>query len=125
VAAAVEGAPREEGRSQRVIGVALVSVGAAALAAGAGCMLIASKKVDAFDSDAENRPFDPSNDGYQTFNVLSRILFVAAGAALLGGGIVYWTGLSPDSAHAAPLARTAVAPFLLPGGAGLSAAHRF
>ena len=87
-------ARHDAGSGRRTGGLVLLSSGALALAGGAACMMIAGGKIDAIERDAAaNEPYDEANGNFRTFNLLSRTLFVAGTAAMVGGGWLYWSGL--------------------------------
>lgn len=112
--AAAEGplGPRADparGRTQRVLGIALVGLGVAGAAVGSYFGLQVSSKKDESDRHCSGNDCDPT--GYElrkdalTAATVSDVSFIAAGAALVGGAVLYLTAPKPVKASvgAAPL----------------------
>jgi len=106
-----EGAPPDptRGRTQRVIGLALVGVGIAGAAVGSYFGLQVSSKKEESDphcsgNACDPRGFDLRKDALSAATI-SDVAFIAAGAALVGGVVLYLTAPKPVKASvgAAPL----------------------
>ncbi len=90
------------GRTQRVIGIALVGVGIAGAAAGSYFGLQVGSKKDESDrhcsgNDCDRTGFDLRKDAL-TAATISDVAFIAAGAALVGGVVLYLTAPKPVKA---------------------------
>ena len=97
------------GRTQRVLGIALVGLGVAGAAVGSYFGLQVGSKKD--ESDPHCSGNDCNATGYElrkdalTAATISDVAFIAAGAALVGGAVLYFTAPKPLKATvgAAPL----------------------
>lgn len=97
------------GRTQRVIGIALVGLGVAGAAVGSYFGLQVSSKKDESDRHCSGNDCNPT--GYElrkdalTAATISDVSFIAAGAALVGGAVLYLTAPKAVKASvgAAPL----------------------
>ncbi|HVJ92299.1 MAG TPA: hypothetical protein VM580_21010 [Labilithrix sp.] len=103
-----DAAPRAEWSSQRVLGIVLASAGAAGLAAGGVLGLVARANHDAAlgycnaARQCERRGLELDETASAQADA-STIAFVAGGALVLGGAVVYLTGPRSKRSAARPL----------------------
>jgi len=84
----------------RLTGLALGGAGAAMVAGGLALELIAAHKYNAINDDAHaERPYDPANGNWKTFEGGAIALFVTGGAALVTGTSLYLLNRAPDEAN--------------------------
>ena len=121
-APAPEPAGDDRGSTLRMTGLITAGFGAALMAGG---IVFRSKAISArneLDQLAMGTPTAPMiwnqdrYDSFQTDKTLTYVLTSLGGAALVGGGVMYFLGRSAEAGRTA----VAVAPARLPGGAGLT-----
>jgi tetratricopeptide (TPR) repeat protein len=110
--------PPSPGRGMRVAGIVLGAVGVAAI--GAGVFL--SLETDDYNSTVQNAPiYNPNfDDRGKLYNTLQWVGYGLGAGLLATGAVLYGMGVSAAKAGA-----VAVAPAVLPGGAGLCARGAF
>jgi hypothetical protein len=110
------------GTGRRVGAFALLSAGVVAVVGGASCAWIAGGKIDAIEKDARaGNPYQISNGNFTTYNTLARVLFVAGGASLAGGGWLLWSARQQPG----PPRTVGLTPTLLGGAPGALVAGSF
>jgi hypothetical protein len=107
----------------RLGGIAVLSVGIAALAGGAACTMIANGKIDNIEKDARAEArYNEANGNFGTFRLLSGVLYATGAAALVAGGWLLWFG--GERGH--PIDRASLVPTLTADGTpGLGLAATF
>jgi hypothetical protein len=81
-----------------VAGVSAGALGLATLTAGVVCTVIAERKLAGLESDAANdRPYDEDNGNWRAYRSASVVLYVAGGAAIVGGATAYLLGRQPET----------------------------
>jgi len=95
----------DSGRVWRITGLAVGGAGAAMIVGGVVLRQMASKKFDAIQSDAHaDRPYDTGNGNFATLDGAAIALWVAGGAALVGGATLYFINRdsSDENDHGSP-----------------------
>jgi hypothetical protein len=111
------------GHGRTVAGIALLSLGAVAAVGATTSLLIANDKLDSLEKDAHAEAhYNESNGSFTTFQRLSQVLYVTAGASAIAGGLLFWSGASSDSSHTSASLRPTLVGLATPG---LSLAGRF
>lgn len=125
--------PRDDGSGQRTVGLIVGGVGAAGLAAGAitGFMAIGksndAKAICATDGPCASREAVDAADNAKTMGLISTVGFIAGGALLATGAVLYVTAPSAEPLRGSAGSRTAlrVAPSVGPTGGGVILGGRF
>lgn len=108
---AAPGAGADAGRGRRAAALGIGAAGVAALGAGIACTLVGRNKFDAINDDAAaDRPYDESNGNWKTYEAAAVALYVAGGAALVTGSVLYLTGRRSETNGAAMSLRPMIAP---------------
>jgi hypothetical protein len=90
VPAPAETGQSSTGRTLRITGIGVAAAGVALAVTGFVLRGIASSKLDAIQSDAAAlRPYNESNDNWQTFEHAGVALLVTGGAAAVAGALLY------------------------------------
>ena len=81
-------------------------------------MLVSNRKLDHMEADAAaGRPYDESNGNWKTFQSASIGLYVAGGAAVVGGAVAFLLGRSNGSGETTVASSLVISP--VPQGAVL------
>jgi hypothetical protein len=122
VAATDAGAGADAGRGRRVAALGIGAAGVVAIGAGIVCTLVGRNKFDAINDDAAaDRPYDESNGNWKTYETAAVALYVAGGAALATGSVLYLNGRRRDTNGSAMSLR----PIIAPARAGATLSVRF
>ena len=91
----------------RITGLVAGAAGVVMVVGGVVMRGIASDKLEALDRDAKNgRPYNPANDNWKTFDNAALTLFVAGGAAVVGGAALYLLNRNTESTGPTTAARS-------------------
>jgi hypothetical protein len=117
----------DSGRGRRIGGIALIAGGVAAIGGGVAASVIAKNKFDAIGADAAaDRPYDPSNGNWRSYETGAIVMYAIGGAAAIGGVVLYLAG-RPDSeaGRRATVNAVSLRPVLAPSRAGATLSVRF
>jgi hypothetical protein len=100
----------ERARRLRRWGGGLAATGAALALAGGIALVVAKQKVDAInDAAGHDRPYDPANSNYPTYEATGYALLGTGGAAVIGGLALYLAGRpQPAKSSSAALIMTPI-----------------
>jgi hypothetical protein len=119
---AAAGAGAEAGRGRRAAAIGIGAAGVAAIGAGIACTLVGRNKFDAINDDAAaDRPYDESNGNWKTYETAAVALYVAGGAALVTGSVLYLTSRRGDTNGTT----MSLLPVIAPSRAGATLSVRF
>ena len=105
------GAHVDAGRSRRAAAIGIGAAGVVAIGAGIACTLVGRNKFDAINDDAAaDRPYDESNGNWKTYETSAVALYVAGGAALVTGSVLYLNSRRGETNGTAMSLRPVIAP---------------
>jgi hypothetical protein len=104
-------AETDAGRGRRVAAIGIGAAGVVAIGAGIACSVVGRNKFNAINDDAAaDRPYNESNGNWKTYETSAVALYVAGGAALVTGSVLYLTSRRGEARGGAISLRPVVAP---------------
>ena len=120
------GANVDAGRGRRVAALGIGAAGVVAIGAGIACTLVGRNKFDAINDDAAaDRPYDESNGNWKTYETAAVALYVAGGAALVTGSVLYLNSRRAETNGTANGTSMSLRPVITPSRAGATLSVRF
>jgi len=104
-------AAADAARGRRVAAIGIGAAGVVAIGAGIACSVVGRNKFNAINDDAAaDRPYNESNGNWKTYETSAVALYVAGGAALVTGSVLYLTSRRGEARGGAISLRPVVAP---------------